>query len=123
MYLFYSRDNQSDLAKKCKEYVESLGMVSEGLDESFYMDLICNYATLKSHLNIKLNYLDHFVQNSNDYEVWEIKNADYLKEIAETSQINEAKAMRKWKAKALNALDRLIKAIIKVQRCSLILMY
>lgn len=114
--ILHSRDNQSDLAKKCKEYVDSFGTVFQELDESFYMDMICNYATLKSHLNLKINYLDHFNQNSNDYEIWEIKNPDYLKEIAETSHINVAKAMRKWKAKALNALDRLIKAIIKVGR-------
>ena len=78
------------------------------------MDLISNYATFKSYLDIKSNYLDNFASYLGAYEVWEIKSNDHLKEVSNVDEVNSMKAQRRWKVKIITALDKLIKNIIKV---------
>ncbi len=110
-----SKESQAELAKKCKEYIDSVTAHFGGLAETFYMDLICNHANLKAYLDLKINYLDDFMMNTNDYSVWEIKRNDLIDEITIKDQVKVVKEQRKWKTKALTALDKLIKGIQKVR--------
>jgi len=110
-----SRESQAELAKKSKEYIDSLSAHFNGLDENFYMDLICNNASFKAYLDLKINYLDDFMLNLNEYSVWEIKKNEFLEEITIKDQMKVVKEQRKWKIKALTALDKLIKGIQKLK--------
>lgn len=49
-----------------------------------------------------------------DFNIWEIKNENLLCDVANLDYVSFVKSQRKWKAKALTALDKLLKNITKV---------
>lgn len=78
------------------------------------MDLVYTVANLKSYHDTKINYLQDFIIKSEDYAVWEYKNENQLADVANLDVVSFVKGQRKWKSRAISALDKLIKSILKV---------